>query len=84
MNSNQWLWLTEAIIHVSHQVRRVELRQQRMEGKLDILLKNSKVDFSKEDKLVLSEIEKAKSETKDIKAAIERIPPEIPPEPHRS
>ena len=63
MNDDQWWFLVKAVLHLSHQVSRVE-------QKVSLLL--SQQDFSKEDSAVLGM-------TKTVEEAIGRIPPRVPP-----
>ncbi len=53
-------WLIEAVLHLSHQVHRVE-------RKIDVLLHNSQIDLSKEDKVVLET-------TKTVAEALAHLP----------
>lgn len=57
--------IIEMLIHISNQIYSID-------KKMNVLLKNSQIDFSKEDASVLAE-------TAAIKEAIGRIPPRVPP-----
>lgn len=57
--------IIEMLIHISNQIYNID-------KKVNVILKNSQIDFSKEDASVLAE-------TKAVREAIGNIPPRVPP-----
>ena len=69
MNDDQWWFLVKAILHLSHQVSKVE-------QKVNLLL--SQQDFSKEDSIVLGITKTVEEELGNVEEAMKRLPPRVP------